>query len=216
MNKNYGLALVALLGAGSAQAVTFTTSAFNAPYAPGETSLVTFDTGEDLAATGFVLSGDGGLATGRSAAASAPRGDTTQFFYVSSALGSGTATLASTASYSTLSFYWGSMDVFNTLDVLGAGGDVIFTLSGSDVATGPARGNLRTAANNRRVYLTAGAGEQLTGLAFRSTGVAFEIDDLAGTVAVIPEPESWALMIAGFALVGAAGRRRRTIRSVVA
>jgi hypothetical protein len=33
--------------------------------------------------------------------------------------------------------------------------------------------------------------------------------DPAGTGAVIPEPASWAMMIAGFGLVGASARRRR-------
>lgn len=40
---------------------------------------------------------------------------------------------------------------------------------------------------------------------------ALRVDDLAGTAdvaAVVPEPTSWAMMIAGFGLVGAASRRR--------
>jgi PEP-CTERM motif len=50
---------------------------------------------------------------------------------------------------------------------------------------------------------------------------AFRIDDLAGTADLmggggVPEPASWALMIAGFGLVGGAMRRRGTVRAVLA
>jgi hypothetical protein len=35
----------------------------------------------------------------------------------------------------------------------------------------------------------------------------------ASSGAVVPEPASWALLIAGFGLVGAAARRRRVARA---
>jgi PEP-CTERM motif len=46
---------------------------------------------------------------------------------------------------------------------------------------------------------------------------AFRVDNLAGTadlagMGAVPEPASWALMIAGFGLVGSAARRRATVR----
>jgi len=43
------------------------------------------------------------------------------------------------------------------------------------------------------------------------------IDNIGlGILAGVPEPESWALLVAGFGLLGAAMRRRRTIPVVVA
>jgi hypothetical protein len=42
---------------------------------------------------------------------------------------------------------------------------------------------------------------------FTSTQNSFEFDNIA--VAAIPEPGTWALMISGFGLMGAALRRRR-------
>lgn len=43
----------------------------------------------------------------------------------------------------------------------------------------------------------------------------FFVDDVS-LVNVIPEPESWAMLIAGFGLIGAAARRRRSGRVMVA
>lgn len=40
--------------------------------------------------------------------------------------------------------------------------------------------------------------------------------DNASLVAIVPEPASWALLIAGFSLVGAAARRRRGVGTVAA
>jgi len=37
--------------------------------------------------------------------------------------------------------------------------------------------------------------------------VAFEFDDIAANA--VPEPASWAMLIMGFGLVGAAARRRK-------
>lgn len=56
--------------------------------------------------------------------------------------------------------------------------------------------------------------EVITGLRFVATGVAFEVDDVAGTLAsagsgsTVPEPATCALMLAGFGIVGVAARRR--------
>jgi hypothetical protein len=47
-----------------------------------------------------------------------------------------------------------------------------------------------------------------------SAGVTF--DNVTLGSGAVPEPASWALMIAGFGLVGAAMRRRQTIASAVA
>jgi hypothetical protein len=41
------------------------------------------------------------------------------------------------------------------------------------------------------------------------------VDDVC-LVSIVPEPESWAMLIAGFGLIGAASRRRRNGRVMVA
>lgn len=44
---------------------------------------------------------------------------------------------------------------------------------------------------------------------------AWGIDDISYNSSIVPEPASWAMLIAGFGLVGAAARRRRTARATV-
>ena len=105
-----------------------------------------------------------------------------------------------------VSFIWGSVDSYNTLEVLGVGGSVLKTIVGSDIFV-PADGN-QTSPNTNPLVTLAFTGDtygKVTGLRFASTQNAFEIDNLAVGV---PEPASWALMLGGFGLVGAAIRRR--------
>ncbi len=43
----------------------------------------------------------------------------------------------------------------------------------------------------------------------RSSSNSFEVDNFAGSIAAVPEPTTWAMMIMGFGAVGAVIRRRR-------
>jgi hypothetical protein len=197
----------ALLFAGAAQAVT--TTSFAGEPDPGfgtETLVASFSAAP---AAGYSLSGDFGYADTTTGTAAEPAGDTSRYAYVSGALGSGIGTL-STPDLRAISFYWGSIDAFNSVDVLGAGGVTLKTVNGADISA--ANGNQTLPETNRRVVFTADPGEVITGLRFKSTGVAFEFDSIAA--AAVPEPASWAMMVAGFGLVGAASRKRR--RNVVA
>ena len=56
---------------------------------------------------------------------------------------------------------------------------------------------------------TNAAGSPFTGGNGRSVGTIEVVDDINITTAAVPEPASWALLIAGFGLTGAAMRRRR-------
>lgn len=190
-----------------AGAVTYTSvNGAPDPGSPGETLLLNF---EGAPPAGYTITGDFNYATGYApGVAAAPAGDATRFLYVSPAL-AGTSATITTPDLTSVSFYWGSIDTYNSVDVLLSGGSV-FSLSGS--AFPPANGGLNNGLSNRRVFFTADPGETITGITFRSTGVAFEIDDVYGTLgagSTIPEPQSWALLIAGFGLIGAAARRRR-------
>ena len=201
------VAFIAL--AAPASAVTVTTAFGNPdPGSPGETLLVDFES--DSLPAGFSLTGDFAYATGTSGNAAAPAGDATRYLDTSSAIPSGMATL-NTRNLRSISFYWGSIDTYNSVDVLLTNGNV-FTIAGD--ALPPANGDQSAEQTNRRVFFTAGDGEVINGLRFKSTGVAFEVDDVFGSA--VPEPQSWMLMISGFGLVGAAARRRRSVKEVVA
>lgn len=56
-------------------------------------------------------------------------------------------------------------------------------------------------------------GPDITSLRFSTwKGAPFAIDNVTGVgQGVIPEPATWAMMIAGFGLVGFAARRRRSL-----
>lgn len=211
--KLFGL-VASFVIASAAQAVTVT-GTFGAPDpgpAPGQSIVVSFD-GPNAAGYSWT----GGLSTrcssfsGAAMPAVGPGGTASCFGYVSSAINPNSATL-STPDLASISFYWGSIDTYNFVDVLGAGGATIFSIAGG--ALPPSNGNQGQPATNRRVNFVADAGEVITGLRLRSTAVAFEFDSFAAeaidpTGGVVPEPASWAMLLAGFGLVGTAARRRR-------
>lgn len=201
----------------AAQAVTVT-GTFGAPDpgpALGQSIVVSFD-GPNAAGYSWT----GGLATscasinGAAMPAVGVGGTASCFGYVSSRINPNSATL-STPNLSSISFYWGSIDTYNFVDVLGAGGATIFSIAGG--ALPPSNGNQGQPATNRRVNFIAGTGEVITGLRLRSEGVAFEFDSFAATEVItpgggaVPEPATWAMLLAGFGLVGVSARRRRRL-----
>lgn len=204
------LATAAIALAMPVSAATFVTAA-GAPdpgAAAGQTLVVTFDA---PAAAGYTWTGNLATAIGTTTNAAEPAGDLTTYGYVSSVLNPNWA-LLSTPDLQSISFYWGSIDDYNYLEVLGAGGVTLLSLSGATPGVGvdPIDGNQLVNRTNRRIFITADAGEVITGLRFTSNGVAFEFDDFAAATAAVPEPATWAMLIMGFGLVGFAARRRRS------
>ncbi|WP_017668364.1 PEPxxWA-CTERM sorting domain-containing protein [Sandarakinorhabdus sp. AAP62] len=209
------LAAIALLASADAGAVTVTSLA-GAPDPgplPGQQLVETFDA---PAAPGFSWTGGLTTAIGNVRGVhTTPALGTTVFGYVSSANADPVATLH-TPALSAISFYWGSMDSHNFLWVLGANHQPIHFIHTSTLGTAAdfAGGG---SARNRRLLIDAGPGETIHGLQFEARGRSFEFDDFAATLAPgldpdvsgVPEPASWAMLIAGFGLVGAVSRRRR-------
>ena len=215
------ITLLLIMSATAGHAVTYTAVA-GAPdpgFSADQTSLVDFDT--PTPPPGYTLTGGYGFRTGTSGDAAAPAQDATQYFYVSSALTPNKATLTTAFDLSKISFYWGSIDTYNSVDVLGAGGITLGLFGGALFQ--PANGDQTGSSSNERVTFTANRGEVITGLRFVSTGVAFELDTVAGAAAVngdanaaVPEPAAWVMMVGGLGLVDATARRRRVSTSLSA
>ena len=213
MRTLFALATLTMM-ATAANAVTLTTytGAPDPGPLPGQTIVFDFNgvTPE--------LSGNYSLVTGSIGGEyAAPAGDATQFAVVPAdgAPVPGVALLDLTGFSNpirSLSLYWGSIDEYNTLEFLD-GATVIYTITGGMLP--PADGNQSDGSTNRRVNLDFGfGGQSLTGLRFTSTGKAFEFDDIA--IGGVPEPQTWAMLIIGFGLVGITARRRNRTSVVAA
>ena len=208
MYKAIFATLIAATAAISAQAVTFT----SAPGAPdpgpaaGQTNLINFDA---ALPAGVTLTGNYALVTGTVAGQyAAPAGDTTRYLVIPGNGTNGTADLQFGNIYgpvTSLSFYLGSIDTYNTISFLN-GNSVIAggTFTGGQFP--PAVGDQASAGSNRRIFFTFAPSEMVTGIRFASSNIALEVDSIA--IAGVPEPRTWAMLILGFGMVGAAMRRR--------
>ena len=219
MNRKMLLAAAALLAgvAGSANAQTFiTTPGSAASFAPTPGDVNTFDTSSPLA-PGFTLTGSGfSLVTGDTATSAEPAfSDGSQ--YLSVAAG-GTATLANLAmGYQSVSIFLGSIDSYNSVDLLDSLGNVIGSFAGFQfTAPDPADGNQVIPSANRRVtFYRSDSNPLIYGVRFNSQFNSLETDNV---VFAVPEASTWAMMLSGFALIGLAirSRRRRSTKVVYA
>ncbi len=103
-----------------------------------------------------------------------------------------------------ISFLWGSPDLYNTLTIKSTGNpDAVFTVGAASLNFAVTNGNQ---AFSQYVEFF-GNGAKITDLIFSSTQDAFEATNF--TVSAVPEPETYALMLAGLGAVGFMARRRR-------
>lgn len=106
-----------------------------------------------------------------------------------------------------ISFLWGSPDTYNSLTVTSTGtaptSQVFTTTSlGFPVSNGDQ-------SFQQSVQFSALAGSKITSLVFASSQDAFEVGRF--TVTPIPEPETYALMLAGLGALGFVARRRKQV-----
>jgi hypothetical protein len=214
--------------AGSANAFTYFTVGATSGPAPGdpdasslESTVVTFDSPN---AGGIVETDTGtvGVYTGNVAnVGAAPAGDTSMY----ESVGTGGQAVFDFAGYlashtvNTVSIYLGSIDTYNTIYVLNKEGVSMGMITGSNLPA--ATGDQGASITNRRLYIS-NLGPDFGGLEFTASAVAFEFDTIRASStdwnpntpntnltlpSPAPEPATWALMLAGFGLMGAALRR---------
>jgi hypothetical protein len=96
-----------------------------------------------------------------------------------------------------VSFLWGSPDRYNVLEINGSAFNT--TLLGTSL----------TGDRSIGVYLTitADGGDMINSLTFMSNSNAFEVDNLR--VTAVPEPGTYALMLAGLGALGFVAKRKK-------
>ena len=117
-----------------------------------------------------------------------------------------------------LSFVFGSLDKYNTVELTFSNGDLL-TLTGAQIVKGAAAafndfsGLAGPGITEGRASYNMLGGAGLTSITFSSDQRSFEIDSIA---IAAPEPATWGMMLLGFAIAGIAARRGPVRRTVAA
>jgi hypothetical protein len=219
------VALVSLSGSANAAAVilgiaqggTPGSAADPGPFA-GQTVKFGFDTAVGLSGSYAIFSTPSGTGNSAPPAGSA---NGNQYLSVANPAVSGSAQLDLDGRYDSVSFYWGSIDEYNQVDIVEFDGTVT-EFDGNDLTVflgqDPSWGNQSAINSNMRVNFGSGSG--ITELRFHTQNFAFEIDSVAvgnpSVINAVPEPATWAMMVGGFGMLGFAARRRSGSRTVLA
>jgi len=191
----------AVLSTGAEAAVTFTSHQFDTlPPGPGEVLINNFD---GIASPDFTFSG-GTIRIGKTVnQAQQPFGDLTHY----EAVQFKNPFIISGPELSSLSLYIGSLDTYNSITFLGAGG-FSQTINGTAMGA-PANGNITDPLTNRQFFFKFAAVDRVDEIIFTSSQPAFEFDNIYARVAGVPEPAVWTMLIMGFGTIGFMLQRQR-------
>ncbi|MYM21146.1 PEP-CTERM sorting domain-containing protein [Duganella sp. FT135W] len=145
-------------------------------------------------------------APGNSGYAAEPFNDTTDFFSVGTSHGqvSSSSVTFGGLGVSYFGFYMSSPDTYNTV--------TFYTSAGAETITGTQMAGKAGVAvdGNQGVgfYMNFYSAAPITKVTFSSNQDAFETDNHS-YIAAVPEPETYAMLLAGLGLVSVAARRRR-------
>lgn len=154
--------------------------------------------------TSFAAISAGNLETGSSSGQyAAPNGDSTQYYTVGSFITPQTATLTLGGNSNYLGLLWGSVDDYNSITLHLANGGTEVISSSTQPLLNPANGNQGPGGTS---YVNIYASDYITSIDFLSGKAAFEFDNV--TVAAVPEPATWAMMMLGFLGLGFLGYRK--------
>jgi hypothetical protein len=103
---------------------------------------------------------------------------------------------------------WGSIDTYNTLELL-EGSTVVGTVTGSDAAAAASTLPNGDQGTDGTAYVNISSTDEFDTIEAFSSSYAFEFDDISYSANAIPTPEPLTLSLFGAGLVGAAALRRR-------
>ncbi|KRQ94752.1 hypothetical protein CQ12_04285 [Bradyrhizobium jicamae] len=128
-----------------------------------------------------------------------------------SVLGSGTENITFANQLSSFSFFWGSIDDYNTITFHTTLGDE--TYNGAQVAAlvgdGVQATGCQVLTNCNRLFTFTGNGASFTGFSISSSQNSFELTNISA----VPEASTWAMMILGFFGLGFLGYRKSSQNS---
>jgi hypothetical protein len=204
-------AALAAAATGASAAVTYDATAGLMSTEPGSVVTNTFDDGMLPAGFATYDNTPGAIIPfpGNSGYAALPPGDISPYFFsVGTTHGqpSSSSVTFGGMGVSYFGYYMGSPDGYNEVTMY-SGNQVVLHITGNEMATAAltmANGNQGTG-----FYMNFhGNGTNITKVTFSANSDAFETDNHS-YIAAVPEPETYAMLLAGLGLVGCAARRRK-------